>query len=190
MALALAGLMPLGAHAQPVRATAIFAGGCFWCMEKDFEKLVGVLEVESGYTAGQTVRPTYEQVSAGTTGHAEAVRVVYDPGKVSYPQLVAHFWRNIDPTAQDRQFCDVGSQYRSGIYWQNEAEKQVALASRDSVLKTGRFPVVHTELAPAGTFWPAEAHHQDYYKKNPVRYSYYRASCGRDLRLEQLWGKR
>lgn len=178
------------ALAQPVAATAIFAGGCFWCIEKDFEQLPGVIEVESGYTGGQTERPTYEQVSAGATGHAEAVRVIYDPGKVSYPQLVAYFWRHIDPTVKDRQFCDVGSQYRSGIYWQSEAQRKVAEASREDLVKSGRFPVVHTELAPAGTFWRAEEYHQDYYRKNPVRYTYYRASCGRDLRVEQLWGKR
>jgi peptide-methionine (S)-S-oxide reductase len=178
------------ALAQPAAATAIFAGGCFWCIEKDFEQLPGVIEVESGYTGGKTERPTYEQVSAGATGHAEAVRVIYDPGKVSYPQLVAYFWRHIDPTVKDRQFCDVGSQYRSGIYWQNEAQRKVAEASREDLDKSGRFPVVHTELAPAGTFWRAEEYHQDYYRKNPVRYTYYRASCGRDLRVEQLWGKR
>jgi peptide-methionine (S)-S-oxide reductase len=184
------GLSALPVLAQPARATAIFAGGCFWCIEKDFEQLPGVIEVESGYTGGKTERPTYEQVSAGATGHAEAVRVIYDPGKVSYPQLVAYFWRHIDPTVKDRQFCDVGSQYRSGIYWQNEAQRKVAEASREDLDKSGRFPVVHTELAPAGTFWRAEEYHQDYYRKNPVRYTYYRASCGRDLRVEQLWGKR
>jgi peptide-methionine (S)-S-oxide reductase len=180
--------MPL-AQAQTARATALFAGGCFWCIEADFEKLPGVIGVESGYTAGKTAKPTYEQVSAGTTGHTEAVRVIYDPAKVTYPQLVAYFWRHIDPTVKDRQFCDVGSQYRSGIYWQNEAEKQVAEASRDALVRSGRFPVIHTELAAASTFWLAEDYHQDYYKKNPVRYNYYRASCGRDLRVEQLWGK-
>lgn len=180
----------LPALAQPAKSTAIFAGGCFWCIEKDFEKLPGVIEVESGYTAGKTAQPTYEQVSAGTTGHTEAVRVIYDASTVSYPQLVEYFWRHIDPTVKDRQFCDVGSQYRSGIYWQNEAEKQVAEASRDALVKSGRFPVIHTELAAASSFWLAEDYHQNYYKKNPVRYNYYRASCGRDQRVEQLWGKR
>lgn len=171
-------------------ATAIFAGGCFWCIEKDFEKLPGVFEVESGYTAGKTKNPTYEAVSAGNTGHTEAVRVIYDPKKVSYPQLVEYFWRHIDPTVKDRQFCDIGSQYRSGIYWQNEGERAVAEASRDALLKSGRFKAIHTELAPATTFWPAEEYHQDYYKKNPVRYSYYRASCGRDNRVAELWGNK
>ncbi len=182
-------LVALPAHAQPSKATAIFAGGCFWCIEKDFEKLTGVIEVESGYTAGKTTQPTYEQVSAGQTGHTEAVRVIYDPAKVTYPQLVEYFWRQIDPTVKDRQFCDVGSQYRSGIYWQNEAERKVAEASRDALLKSGRFPAIHTELVAASTFWLAEAYHQDYYKKNPVRYNYYRTSCGRDARVAQLWGK-
>lgn len=184
-----AAVLSPAATAQSARATAVFAGGCFWCIEADFEKVVGVIGVESGYTAGKTPKPTYEQVSAGGTGHTEAVRVIYDPAKVTYAQLVAYFWRHIDPTVKDRQFCDVGNQYRSGIYWQNEAEKQVVEASRDALVKSGRFPVIHTELAAASTFWLAEDYHQDYYKKNPVRYNYYRASCGRDLRVEQLWGK-
>ena len=149
-------------------ATAIFAGGCFWCVEKDFEKLPGVTEVESGYTAGKIANPTYQQVGAGGTGHTEAVRVIYDPAKVSYAQLVEYFWRHIDPTVKDRQFCDVGSQYRSGIYWQNDAEKAVVEASRDALLKSGRFKTIHTELAVATPFWLAETYHQDYYKKNPV----------------------
>jgi peptide-methionine (S)-S-oxide reductase len=168
-------------------ATAIFAGGCFWCIESDFEKLSGVIEVESGYTAGKTTNPTYEQVSAGGTGHTEAVRVIYDPQKVSYPQLLDYFWRHIDPTVKDRQFCDAGSQYRSGIYWQNEAERTAAVASRDALLKSGKFKTIHTELAQATTFWLAEDYHQDYYKKNLVRYYYYRKSCGRDARVEELW---
>jgi peptide-methionine (S)-S-oxide reductase len=168
-------------------ATAIFAGGCFWCIEKDFEKLPGVIEVESGYTAGKTPNPSYEQVSSGGTGHTEAVRVIYDPKTVSYPQLVDYFWRHIDPTVKDRQFCDVGTQYRSGIYWANEAERKAAEASRDSLIKSGKFKTIHTELAPASTFWLAETYHQDYYKKNPLRYNYYRKSCGRDARVEEVW---
>jgi peptide-methionine (S)-S-oxide reductase len=131
------------------KATAIFAGGCFWCVEADFEKLPGVIEAESGYTAGQTKNPSYEAVSAGHTGHAEAVRVIYDPQKVSYGQLVDYFWHHIDPTVKDRQFCDIGNQYRSGIYWQNEAERKVAEESRDALLKSGRFPVIYTEVLPA-----------------------------------------
>lgn len=173
--------------AHAATATAIFAGGCFWCVEKDFEKLPGVSEVESGYTAGKTANPTYQQVGAGGTGHTEAVRVIYDPAKVSYAQLVEYFWRHIDPTVKDRQFCDVGSQYRSGIYWQNDAEKAVVEASRDALLKTGRFKTIHTELAAATPFWLAESYHQDYYKKNPVRYNAYRLSCGRDARVNALW---
>jgi peptide-methionine (S)-S-oxide reductase len=168
-------------------ATAIFAGGCFWCIEKDFEKLPGVIEVESGYTAGKTPNPSYEQVSSGSTGHAEAVRVIYDPKTVSYPQLVDYFWRHIDPTVKDRQFCDVGTQYRSGIYWASEAERKAAEASRDALIKSGKFKTIHTELAPASTFWLAETYHQDYYKKNPLRYNYYRKSCGRDARVEEVW---
>ena len=169
-------------------AYALFAGGCFWCIEADFEKLAGVLAVESGYTAGQTPQPTYEQVSAGHTGHTEAVRVLYDPSQVSYSQLVDYFWRHIDPTVKDQQFCDVGPQYRSGIYWQNEAERATAEASRDALIKSGRFSTIHTELAPSSAFHLAEEYHQDYYKKNELRYSYYRLSCGRDARVKKLWG--
>ncbi len=171
-------------------ATAIFAGGCFWCTESDFEKLPGVISAESGYTAGQTVNPSYEQVSAGGTGHTEAVRVVYDPTKVSYPQLVEYFWHTIDPTVKDRQFCDSGTQYRSGIYFQNEAERKVAEDSRSALLKEGKVKQVYTEIQMAKVFYPAEEYHQDYYKKNPVRYAYYRRGCGRDARLEQIWGSK
>lgn len=172
------------------RATAIFAGGCFWCIESDFEKLKGVIEVESGYTAGKLANPSYEQVSRGGTGHTEAVRVIYDPKTVSYAALVEYFWRHIDPTVKDRQFCDAGSQYRSGIYWQNEAERQVVERSHQALLNSGRFKAIHTELAPASVFWPAEEYHQDYYKKNPIRYNYYRASCGRDARVAEVWGEK
>jgi peptide-methionine (S)-S-oxide reductase len=177
------------AHAQSpdTKATAIFAGGCFWCIEKDFEKLPGVLEAESGYTAGQTTRPTYAQIGTGRTGHTEAVRLTYDPRVVSYSQLVEYFWRHIDPTVKDRQFCDVGTQYRTGIYWQTEDEKKVAMASLERLKKSGRFSVIHTEIALASPFWVAEDYHQDYYKKNPLRYNYYRQSCGRDARVQQLW---
>jgi len=169
-------------------ATAIFAGGCFWCTEADFEKLPGVLGAESGYTAGRTANPTYEQVSAGNTGHTEAVRVSYDPAKMSYRQLVDYFWRQIDPTVKDRQFCDVGTQYRSGIYWQSEAERRIAEASRDALRKSGKLPQIHTEIIAASAFYPAEEYHQDYYKKNPIRYAYYRRGCGRDARLREIWG--
>lgn len=169
-------------------ATAIFAGGCFWCLEADFEKLPGVIAAESGYTASKTPNPTYEQVSSGTTGHAEAVRVTYNTEKLSYPQLVDYFWRHIDPTARDRQFCDIGTQYRTGIYWQNEAERKVAEASRDALLKGGKVSKIHTEIIAATTFYPAEEYHQDYYKKNPARYTSYRKGCRRDERLLEIWG--
>ena len=186
----------LAAHApaQPATAattaSAIFAGGCFWCIEADFEKLPGVLGAESGYTAGKTLNPTYEQVSAGGSGHTEAIRVTYDPAKVSYPQLVDYFWRHIDPTVKDRQFCDSGTQYRSGIYWQNDAEKKVAEASREALLKGGKLAQIHTEIIAATVFYPAEEYHQDYYKKNPIRYAYYRKSCGRDARVDEVWGRK
>ena len=180
-------LISTTAAVQAATATAVFAGGCFWCIEKDFEALPGVVAVESGYTAGKTTNPTYESVSAGGTGHTEAVRVIYDPATVSYPQLVEYFWRHIDPTVKDRQFCDVGSQYRSGIYWGNETERQVIESSRDALIKSGRFKTIHTELAGASPFYLAEDYHQDYYKKNTVRYNYYRLSCGRDARVKELW---
>lgn len=178
------------AATPPGSATAIFAGGCFWCTESDFEKLPGVIAAESGYTAGKVLNPGYKEVSAGTTGHTEAVRVTYDPKLISYARLVEHFWRTIDPTVKDRQFCDVGSQYRSGIYWQNESERKTAEASRDALLKSGRFKTIHTEIIAASQFWPAEDYHQDYYKKNPIRYQYYRTGCGRDARLREVWGEK
>jgi peptide-methionine (S)-S-oxide reductase len=187
-----ASLLAACAWAQPQvpvgTATAIFAGGCFWCMEQDFEKLPGVLEAESGYIGGEKAFPSYYEVATGGTGHTEAVRVYYDPRRVSYEQLLDHFWRHIDPTVKDRQFCDKGNQYRSGIYYQNNAERAAAEASRDELLRSGRFSRIETEIAPAWKFWPAEDYHQDYYKKNPVRYSFYRFACGRDARVEQLWG--
>jgi len=169
-------------------ATAIFAGGCFWCTESDFEKLPGVIGAESGYTAGSVANPSYEMVSSGGTGHTEAVRVSYDPSKVSYSQLVEHFWRTIDPTVKDQQFCDHGTQYRSGIYWSNENEKKIAEASRDALLKSGKLKQIHTEIIAASAFYPAEQYHQDYYKKNPLRYNYYRKGCRRDARIQEIWG--
>ena len=173
--------------AQAATATAIFAGGCFWCTESDFEKLPGVIAAESGYTAGKTPNPTYKSISTGSTGHTEAVRVTYDPAKVTYSQLVEYFWKTIDPSEKDKQFCDSGSQYRSGIYWGSDAERQIAVASRDALLKTGRFKTIHTELAAASQFYPAEEYHQDYAKRNPVRYNYYRTGCGRDAQLKRVW---
>ncbi|WP_301103221.1 peptide-methionine (S)-S-oxide reductase MsrA [Propionivibrio sp.] len=170
--------------------TAIFAGGCFWCVEADFEKLPGVIGAESGYTAGKRLNPTYEQVSSGSTGHTEAVRVTYDPARVSYEKLVDYFWRHIDPTVKDKQFCDTGSQYRSGIYWQNESERKIAESSREALLASGKFKEIYTEIIAATTFYPAEDYHQDYYKKNPIRYTYYRNGCGRDERVRQVWGSK
>jgi peptide-methionine (S)-S-oxide reductase len=170
-------------------ARAIFGGGCFWCVEADFDKVEGVISTTSGYSGGTLANPTYEQVSAKLTGHAEVVEVVFDPARVSYAKLVEHFWRTIDPTTKDRQFCDSGSPYRSAIYTLDDAQLKTALASRAALEKSKPFkePIV-TEIAPAGAVYPAEAYHQDYYKKNPVRYQYYRSGCGRDARLKQLWG--
>jgi peptide-methionine (S)-S-oxide reductase len=168
-------------------ATAIFAGGCFWCVEADFEKLPGVLKAESGYIGGQLQNPTYEQVSHGGTGHAEAARIFYDPSKVTYDQLLDYFWHHIDPTVKDRQFCDVGSQYRTAIFYENEAQRAAAEASKAGLQKSGRLTQIYTEIVPAGMFYIAEDYHQDYYKKNPIRYKYYRTSCGRDARVNEVW---
>ena len=175
--------------AAPTTAQAIFAGGCFWCVESDFDKVDGVLSTTSGYTGGTLANPSYEQVSSKRTGHAEAVEVVFDPSKVSYEKLVEHFWRTIDPTTKDRQFCDVGTPYRTAIFTVDAAQMQAALASRMALEKSKPFkePIV-TEVVTATAFYPAEEYHQNYYKKNPLRYQYYRTSCGRDARLKQLWG--
>jgi len=169
---------------------ATFAGGCFWCMEPPYDVLPGVISTTSGYIGGKTKNPTYEQVSAGTTGHTEAVQVVYDPKKVTYQKLLEVFWRNIDPTTPNRQFCDSGSQYRAGIFYHNDEQKKLAEESKRTVERTKSFrePVV-TEVTLASTFYAAEDYHQDYYKKNPIRYKFYRTNCGRDDRLQQLWGK-
>ena len=171
-------------------AKAVFAGGCFWCVESDFDKVAGVLSTTSGYTGGTVANPSYEQVSAKRTGHAEAVEIVYDPAKVSFEKLVEHFWRTIDPTTKDRQFCDAGSPYRTAIFAQNAEQLKIAQASKAALEKSKPFkePIV-TEVVQGGAFYPAEDYHQDYYKKNPVRYKYYRTSCGRDARLKQLWGE-
>ena len=168
---------------------AIFAGGCFWCMEAPFDRLPGVLSVTPGYS-GSTVRnPTYEQVSAGGTGHAEAVQIVFDPAKTSYSKLLDIFWHNIDPTVKDRQFCDTGNQYRSAIFYQGEDQHRIAVQSKSALDKNKPFKeAIVTEITPSGEFYPAEEYHQHYYKKNPLRYSYYRTSCGRDRRLKELWG--
>jgi methionine-S-sulfoxide reductase len=169
---------------------AIFAGGCFWCMEAPFEKLDGVSEVISGYTGGSKLNPTYQEVSAGGTGHAEAVEVLYDPQLVSYEKLLDVFWRQIDPTDADGQFVDRGNQYRSGIFYLDAGQKQLAEKSKQQLEKTGRFnkPIV-TEITAAGKFYPAEEYHQDYHSKNPIRYWYYRGGSGRDDYLDKVWGK-
>ena len=168
---------------------ATFAGGCFWCMEPPFEKLEGVTEVATGYTGGTGGRPTYEQVSSGTTGHVEAVQVTYDPSKVSYDELLETFWRNIDPTQADGQFADQGPQYRTAIFYHTEEQRRLAEASKARLAASGKFdkPIV-TEVAPAGPFYPAEDYHQDYHKKNPLRYKLYRAGSGREGYLQRTWG--
>lgn len=178
-----------GVFAQGPTARATFAGGCFWCVEADFDKLDGVISTTSGYIGGKTVKPTYDQVSSGGTGHTEAVEIVFDPKRVTYERLLEHFWRTVDPTVKDRQFCDVGSQYRTGIFVHDESQKKAAEASKAALGKSKPFPQpIVTEIAAAGPFYPAEEYHQDYYKKNPIRYNYYRNGCGRDARLKQLWG--
>jgi len=185
-------LTPPHAAAQapaPKKAVATFAGGCFWCMEPPFDKLPGVISTTSGYMGGKKRYPTYEEVSAGWTGHTEVVQVAYDPSKVTYEKLLEVFWRNIDPTVKDRQFCDEGSQYRTAIFAHDDAQLKAAEASKAALEKSKPFkdPLV-TPVVMAGEFWPAEDYHQDYYVKNPVRYGYYRTGCGRDARLKQLWG--
>jgi peptide-methionine (S)-S-oxide reductase len=181
----------LAAAQAPAAATAkaTFAGGCFWCVESDFDVVPGVISTTSGYIGGKTANPTYEEVSAGHTGHAEAVEVVYDPAQVSYAQLLERYWHSIDPTTRNQQFCDMGSPYRTAIFTHDAAQMQAAQASLAALEKTKPFKgSIVTEIVAAGAFYPAEAYHQDYYRKNPLRYRYYRASCGRDARLKQLWG--
>jgi peptide-methionine (S)-S-oxide reductase len=177
----------LAADAQPL-AKATFAGGCFWCMEPPFDELDGVISTTSGYIGGQKPNPTYEEVSGGRTGHAEAVEVMYDPRKITYARLLEVFWRNIDPLTPDRQFCDAGSQYRSAIFVHGEEQRRLAEESKQAVASRLQQKVV-TEITSATIFYPAEEYHQDYYKKNPIRYKVYRAGCGRDQRLEAVWGK-
>jgi peptide-methionine (S)-S-oxide reductase len=175
--------------APAVTARAIFAGGCFWCMEPPFDALPGVMSTTAGYIGGSRRNPTYEEVSAGRTGHAEAVEVVYDPSRVGYETLLHVFWRNIDPVAVDRQFCDAGTQYRSAIFYVDEAQRRLAEASKAELAASGRFDrQIATEITTAGRFWPAEDYHQNYYEQNPLRYKFYRGNCGRDARLRELWG--
>ena len=170
-------------------ASAVFAGGCFWCTESDFEKVDGVIDAISGYTGGHVKNPSYYQVSAGGTGHLESVKVIYDPSKVSYEQLLDYFWRHVDPTDPGGQFVDRGSQYRSAIFYANETQKRLAEKSKQQLEASGKFnkPIV-TEILPLGKFYPAEDYHQDYYKKNPIRYHYYRYNSGRDQFLKKTWG--
>ena len=195
LATALAVAVALGATVAAAAATAsgnavaTFAGGCFWCMEPPYDELDGVISTTSGYTGGRKQNPTYEEVSTGTTGHTEAVQVVYDPKRISYARLLEVFWRNIDPLTANAQFCDHGTQYRSGIFYHDAEQRRLAEDSKRALEASGRFkgPIV-TEIVAAGTFYPAEEYHQDYYKKNPIRYKFYRAGCGRDQRLAELWG--
>ena len=182
----------LAASFQPQAQTvakATFAGGCFWCVEEAFEKLPGVTAAVSGYMDGRTKNPSYEQVSSGMTGHTEVVEVTYDPAKVSYEKLLEHFWINHDPTTMERQFCDGGSQYRPGIYWHTEEQKRAAEASKAKWDKDKPFKdKIVTPIVKATQLWPAEDYHQDYYKKNPARYTFYVTGCGRYSRLDSLWG--
>lgn len=168
---------------------ADFAGGCFWCMEHPFDQLEGVISVMPGYTGGHKKNPTYEEVSSGATGHAESVEVVYDPEKISYAKLLDVFWHNIDPTTPNRQFCDVGTQYRAAIFYHNETQKRLAEESKKALEESGQIKgKIVTEIVPASEFYPAEEYHQKYYLKNPIRYKFYRFNCGRDQRLREIWG--
>src|SRR5512134_1015453 len=191
VALAMVVAVPALAQAPAaIRATATFAGGCFWCVEEAFDKVPGVVSTTSGYMGGQKKHPTYEEVSSGITGHTEVVQVVYDPAKVSYERLLEQFWLNHDPTMKDRQFCDGGSQYRPSIFYHTDEQKRLAEASKAKWDKEKPFKeAIVTPIVMAADFWPAEDYHQDYYKKNPVRYKYYVTGCGRYARLDQLWGK-
>jgi peptide-methionine (S)-S-oxide reductase len=182
-------MMTMGTAAAAETETATFAGGCFWCMEHPFDELPGVISTTSGYTGGHQKHPTYQQVSAGTTGHTEAMQVVFDPKRISYEELLHVYWRNTDPTTANRQFCDVGTQYRPAIFYHSEAQKQAAEASKKALIQDKPFNGnIVTEITRASEFWPAEEYHQNYYLKNPIRYKFYRYNCGRDQRLKQLWG--
>lgn len=176
------------AQSDKKRATATFAGGCFWCMQPPFDKLEGVVSTTVGYTGGHKARPTYEEVSAGATGHAEAIQILYDPEKISYTDLLEVFWHNVDPFDAHGQFCDRGSQYRSAIFYHDEEQRKQAEASKARLQNSlgANRPVV-TEIVPTAEFFPAEEYHQDYYRKNPVRYKFYRYGCGRDKRLKEIW---
>jgi len=178
------------AAADVIHGKAYFAGGCFWCMEEAFEKVEGVLSATSGYMGGTVANPSYEEVSAGRTGHAESVEVIYDPSRVSYQKLLDAFWRNVDPITPNAQFCDHGSQYRAAIFYQTDEEKRASDIFKQAIEQSKRFKeAIVTQIVPAAQFYPAEEYHQDFYKKNPVRYKFYKYNCGRAQRLEELWGK-
>ena len=194
-AVSMAGALAGGAAASaagpaPGLAHATFAGGCFWCMEGPFDHVTGVVSTTSGYTGGSVKKPSYEQVSSGATGHAEAVDVVYDPAKVTYAQLLDVFWHNVDPTDGGGQFCDRGNQYRTAIFYHDAEQQRLAEQSKQAIEASGKLKrKIVTQIVPAGEFYPAEDYHQDYYLRNPIRYKYYRFNCGRDDRLKQLWGE-
>ncbi|MBI2742372.1 MAG: peptide-methionine (S)-S-oxide reductase MsrA [Chlamydiales bacterium] len=170
--------------------SATFAGGCFWCMQHDFDDVEGVVSTTAGYTGGVKADPTYEEVSKGGTGHVESVRVEYDPKKISYEQLLDVYWHNIDPTRDDGQFCDSGSQYRPVIFYHNKEQKRLADQYKEALIRSKKIEPILVEILPAKTFYPAEEYHQEYYKKNPGRYKFYRYNCGRDQRLKEVWGKK
>jgi peptide-methionine (S)-S-oxide reductase len=186
LCVSLLGVMPPMAYGQTL-AKATFAGGCFWCMEKPFDTLPGVVSTTSGYTGGQTVNPSYRQVSSGKTGHAESVQVVYDPAQVGYEKLLDVFWHNVDPLDAGGQFCDRGTQYRSGIFVSDEPQRKLAEQSKQGLEKSGIQPIA-TQIVSAGEFYPAEDYHQNYYETNALKYRFYRFSCGRDQRLAEVWG--
>ena len=185
-----AALAQSGSPPAQKEAVATFAGGCFWCTEADFDKVAGVIRTISGFIGGKVANPSYQQVTTGATGHTEAVEIVYGPSKVTYQQLLEVFWRNHDPLVKDRQFCDRGDMYRPGIFFHSDEQRQQAEASKKQVQSKFAPRVVQTEITKAGTFYQAEVYHQDFHQKNPVRYKLYRFNCGRDQRLEELWGKR
>ena len=190
----LLGVALIASAAEPIAqgkatATAIFAGGCFWCMEPPYDALPGVVATTSGFTGGQKANPSYKEVSGGNTGHIEAVQIAYDPAKVSYEKLLEVYWRNVDPLDGGGQFCDRGHEYTTAVFYQNEEQKKLAEQSKSAIEKRLGRPVA-TVIRPAAPFYAAEDYHQDYYLKNPLRYKYYRYSCGRDQRLEKLWGKK
>jgi peptide-methionine (S)-S-oxide reductase len=176
-------------NVSPQTARATFAGGCFWCVEADFDKVTGVLSTTSGYIGGRTANPTYEEVSRGGTGHAEVVEIVFDPAKVGFEKLLDVFWHNIDPLAKNRQFCDHGDQYRSAVFYHDDKQRSLAQASKTALQARFEQPI-QTEITAAGPFYKAEDYHQDYYLKNPIRYKFYRFNCGRDARLDELWGRK